>query len=147
MRLKIKLRDVPGRMTTGVYVFHTGLEKWSADEERAAGVHGMAKGAYPFLDGIPASQFIKLLAAGEMATGAALLNPFVSNQLAGLALTGFSGALLGMYWRTESLHQPGSPWPTQAGIAVSKDVWMLGIGLGLLLSGGRSNKKGAKHAR
>jgi hypothetical protein len=28
--------------------------------------------------------------------------------------------------------QPGSVWPTQAGTGVSKDVWMLGIGLGLV---------------
>jgi hypothetical protein len=31
------------------------------------------------------------------------------------------------------MHQPGSIWPTQQGTAVSKDVWMLGIGLGLLI--------------
>jgi hypothetical protein len=37
-----------------------------------------------------------------------------------------------MYLRTPALHRPGSVWPTPAGIAVSKDVWMLGIGVGLL---------------
>lgn len=31
--------------------------------------------------------------------------------------------------------KPGSIWPSQAGIGVSKDVWMLGIGLGLVLDG------------
>jgi hypothetical protein len=31
--------------------------------------------------------------------------------------------------------QPNSAWPTPAGTAVSKDVWMLGIGLGLLAEG------------
>jgi len=38
--------------------------------------------------------------------------------------------------RAKGVHKapskPGSVWPTQAGTAVSKDVWMLGIGLGLL---------------
>jgi len=52
--------------------------------------------------------------------------------LAGAALTGFSGALLAMYGRTPALRRPGSIWPSQAGTAVSKDVWMLGIGLGLV---------------
>jgi hypothetical protein len=52
--------------------------------------------------------------------------------LAGAALTGFLGALLGLYARTPGLRKPGSIWPAQPGIAVSKDVWMLGIGLGLL---------------
>ncbi len=39
-----------------------------------------------------------------------------------------------------SLHNPGSVWPTQAGIAASKDVWMRGIGLGLLADGGCARK-------
>ena len=55
--------------------------------------------------------------------------------LAGAALTGFSGALLALYARTPALRKPGSIWPSQAGTAVSKDVWMLGIGLGLIGSG------------
>jgi hypothetical protein len=29
----------------------------------------------------------------------------------------------------------GSVWPTRAGTAISKDVWMLGIGVGLLADG------------
>ena len=52
--------------------------------------------------------------------------------MAGAALTGFSGSLLTMYLRTPALHKPGNVWPTQAGTGISKDVWMLGIGLGLM---------------
>jgi hypothetical protein len=37
-----------------------------------------------------------------------------------------------MYLRTPALHKPHSVWPTPAGIGISKDVWMLGIGLSLL---------------
>jgi hypothetical protein len=33
---------------------------------------------------------------------------------------------------TPALRRPGSIWPSQVGTAVSKDVWMLGIGLGLV---------------
>ena len=40
--------------------------------------------------------------------------------------------LVGMYARTPALRRPGSIWPSQAGTGVSKDVWMLGIGLGLI---------------
>jgi hypothetical protein len=68
------------------------------------------------------------------------LSPFVSNFVAGSALTGFAGGLLGMYARTPSMHKPGSIWPTQAGTPVSKDVWMLGIGLGLVAAGRRSTR-------
>ena len=51
----------------------------------------------------------------------------------GAALTGFSGSLLATYAGTPALRKPGNIWPTPAGIAVSKDVSMLGIGLGLLV--------------
>jgi hypothetical protein len=76
-----------------------------------------------------------------MVVGAALLAPFVPPVVAGAALTGFSGALVTMYLRTDSLHQPGSIWPTPQGIGVSKDVWMLGIGLSLLADGLRSGRR------
>jgi uncharacterized membrane protein YphA (DoxX/SURF4 family) len=129
---RVKARDLPGRIATGAYILHAGLEKWQADEARAKGVHKAASGAFPFLERIPPERFIKMLAAGEIALGTALLAPFVPSALAGAALTGFSGSLVTMYLRTPALHKPGSVWPTQAGTGISKDVWMLGIGLGLV---------------
>jgi uncharacterized membrane protein YphA (DoxX/SURF4 family) len=132
MRLRLSVRDVPTRLATGAYIAHAGWDKLHGDEQQANAVHGMAAGAYPFLRGIPPTRFLKALAAGELATGAALLTPAVPNRLAGAALAGFAGALVTMYLRTPALHKPGSVWPTQAGTGVSKDVWMLGIGLGLL---------------
>jgi len=42
-----------------------------------------------------------------------------------------------MYARTPALRKPGSIWPSPGGIPVSKDVWMLGIGLGLLADAAR----------
>jgi uncharacterized membrane protein YphA (DoxX/SURF4 family) len=128
----VRLRDVPTRLSTGAYILHSGLEKWHGTEEQAKGVHAMAAGAYPFLAKIPPAKFLKALAAAEIGTGAALLVPVVPGKIAGAALSGFSGSLLGMYLRTPAMHKPGSVWPTRAGIGVSKDVWMLGIGLGLL---------------
>ncbi len=135
MRLPTKGRDLPGRIATGGYILHSGLEKWHGDEARAKAIHGMAARAFPFLADIPAERFLRLLAAGEIAVGSALLAPVVPSALAGLALTGFSGALVTMYARTPALRKPGSIWPSQAGIGVSKDVWMLGIGLGLTIDG------------
>ena len=132
MRFSMRLRTVPGRLVAGAYILHSGLEKWNGDEERAVGTNGMAANAFPFLKPIPPRRFVKLLAAAEIATGTALLAPVVPAALAGAALTGFSGGLLAMYLRTPALHKAGSVWPTPQGIAVSKDVWMFGIGLGLL---------------
>jgi len=129
----LKPRNLPTRIATGAYILHAGLEKWHGDEQRAIAVHGMAAGAYPVFKGIPPTRFLRLLAAGEIVVGTVLLTPFVSNVRAGAALTGFSGGLVFMYLRTPALHKLGSYWPTPAGIAVSKDIWMLGVGLGLLI--------------
>ena len=132
MGLPVKLADLAPRVTTGVFILNSGLGKRNVDPEHAARLHGMASGAYPFLKGVPPQRFLKLLSAGEIAVGSLLLAPFVPALVAGAALTAFSGGLLGLYLRTPGLHKPGSVWPTQNGTGVSKDVWMLGIGLGLL---------------
>lgn len=131
----MKLRNLPTRLATGAFVLHSGIEKWGGGAKQAEGVHQLASGAYPLLESIEPRRFLKTLSAGEMAIGAALLAPFVPTALAGVALTGFSGALVTMYLRTPSMHKPGSIWPSPQGIAVSKDVWMLGIGLGLAVDG------------
>jgi uncharacterized membrane protein YphA (DoxX/SURF4 family) len=140
--VSLHLRDVPPRAAAGAYILHSGLEKWNAAEDRAKGIHGMAAGAFPFLGKIPPTTFLKGLAAAEIGTGTALLLPVVSNRIAGACLTAFAGGLVTMYMRTPSLHKPGSVWPTPAGTAVSKDVWMLGIGLGLLADGAASSQDG-----
>ena len=38
MRLRMPLRDIPGRVTTGGYILHAGLGKWRGTAEQAAGV-------------------------------------------------------------------------------------------------------------
>ncbi|GLY74868.1 hypothetical protein [Actinoallomurus iriomotensis] len=132
MRLPMRARTVPGRVTTGAFLLHSGLEHWRGGDEQASGVHTMASNAFPFLKTVPPRRFLRLLSAAEIATGTALLAPVVPPALAGVALTGFSGGLLALYARTPALRKPGSIWPSQAGLGVSKDVWMLGIGLDLL---------------
>ncbi|MGB3410670.1 MAG: hypothetical protein WBA45_05685 [Microthrixaceae bacterium] len=133
----MKIRDIPLRVSTGAYVLHAGMSKWNGGEDLAIGLHSGAKGPFPFLEGVPPKTFLKGLAAGEMATGAVLLSPFASSRLAGAALAGFSGSLLTMYMKTPAMREPGSIWPSQDGTAVSKDVWMFGIALSLLMSGRR----------
>jgi uncharacterized membrane protein YphA (DoxX/SURF4 family) len=130
--MRLSARNVPTRLATGAFVLHSGLEKWSGSEQQAQGVHGMAAGAFPFLTKVAPPTFLKALSVAEIGVGAGLLVPLVPNRLAGAALAAFSGGLLAMYLRTPALHKPGSVWPTPNGIAVSKDVWMFGIGLGLL---------------
>ncbi|MEO7236344.1 MAG: hypothetical protein ABIW80_13350 [Lapillicoccus sp.] len=133
MNLRSALTHSPQRLATGAFILHSGIGKWSGAQQQAEYVHGAAAGAFPFLKDVPPATFLKALSVGEMVTGALLLVPFVPNRIAGAALTGFSGALVTMYLRTPEMHQPGSVWPTPAGMAVSKDVWMLGIGAGLVV--------------
>ncbi|MDQ6642485.1 MAG: hypothetical protein M3Y66_08330 [Actinomycetota bacterium] len=128
----MKLHNLPTRLATGAYILHSGIEKWGGGPDTATGVHGMASGAFPAFTKVDPQTFLRTLSLGEMAVGTALLAPFVPSAMAGAALTGFSGALVTMYLRTSGLHKPGSVWPTPQGIGVSKDVWMLGIGLGMV---------------
>ena len=69
----------------------------------------------------------------EITLGAALLLPVVPAAVAGAGLAAFSGGLLGLYARTPGMRKEGTPFPTQQGIALAKDAWMLGIGLGLVI--------------
>lgn len=136
MRFHLAARSIPERLATGAFILHSGWTKWGGAAEHATALHGMAASAYPLLRPIPPTRFLRLLAAGEIAAGAALLTPMVSDRTAGAVLSLFSGALVTMYWRTPALRKQGSIWPTPAGVGVSKDVWMLGIGAALLIGGG-----------
>jgi hypothetical protein len=132
MTVSAKLRRTPGRLATGAFILNTGLGKWNADEQTAARLHGMATGSYPFLAKLKPTQFARLLSAGEIALGSALLLPVVPAGLAGAGLTVFSGSLLSMYLRTPGMTKEDGIRPTQQGTALAKDVWMLAIGLGLI---------------
>jgi hypothetical protein len=135
MALPITLSEIAPRISAGAFILNSGLGKRGADEGTAAGLHGFASGTYPFLKGVDPATFVKVLSYGEIAVGTALLTPFVPTAVAGAALTAFSGGLLGLYLNTPGMRKPGSLAPTQEGLTVAKDVWLLGIGVGLLTSG------------
>jgi uncharacterized membrane protein YphA (DoxX/SURF4 family) len=132
MKLAVSARRLPVRVATGVWILHSGIEKWFGDEDQAKFHHAMTISAFPFVRKIPPRRFVRILAACEIATGTVVLAPFISPALAGAALTALSTGLLTLYFRSPKLRKPGSVWPTFEGIAVSKDVWMLGIGLSLV---------------
>src|SRR5579875_3083892 len=127
MSLSAKLRRAPLRAVTGAFILNSGVGKLGADDETAKNLHGMASGTYGFLGNLQPGTFTKALGVGEVAVGSALLLPIVPPAVAGL-----SGALVNLYWRTPGLHEEGNPRPTSAGIPMAKDVWMLGIGTGLV---------------
>ena len=133
MSRRVRLRHLPGRFTTGLFIVNSGLSKRHVDDDTAAALHGMAAVAYPFLRSIPPRRFVRLVCAGELALGTALLLPVLPTVVAGAALTAFSAGLLGVYLRTPGMREERSLRPTQQGIAIAKDVWMFGIGLTLLI--------------
>ncbi len=143
MSLAAKLRRAPGRAVTGAFILNSGLSKLKGDEATAGGIHGMATGAYPFLDKVSPTVFLKVLAAGEITVGAALLLPIVPAGLAGIALTSFAAGLVGLYIRTPALHD-SKMRPTQAGTGIAKDIWMAGIGVGLVVDAALSESKVTK---
>jgi hypothetical protein len=133
MRFKAVARQVPSRLVTGGFILNSGISKLEADDETAAMLHGMAAGTYPFLAAMKPKDFVRLLSAAEIALGTALLVPIVPAWLAGAGLTAFSGGLVGLYLRTPGMTKEGSVLPTQQGIALAKDIWMLGIGVSLVI--------------
>jgi uncharacterized membrane protein YphA (DoxX/SURF4 family) len=133
MKVRVEPWHLPPRVLTGLYFLNSGLTKAGADEATAAQLHGFATGTYPFLGKLDARRFTRLLSVAETAIGVALVVPVVPAGVAGAALTAFALATLGLYLRTPGLRKEGSLRPTQQGIAISKDIWMVGIGLSLVI--------------
>ncbi len=131
----MKLRRLPLRLAAGAYILNSGLSKWNADQAIADQLHGFASTAYPQVKQLRPEQFARVLSVSEIAVGAALLTPFIPPALAGAALTAFSSGLIGLYLRIPGMHQEGSLRPTQDGIPIAKDSWLVGIGLSLVLDG------------
>lgn len=143
----MKLSHMPPRLATGAFILNAGIGKLSADETTAGALHGMAAGTYPFLAKIEPPKFARALAIGEISVGSVILTPFIPAWLAGAVLTGFSGSLLRMYLKTPGMTKPDGIRPTQQGTAISKDVWMLGSGLSLVIDGLGDRRKKARRAK
>jgi hypothetical protein len=133
MKIRIRARHLPNRAAAGVFILNSGIEKLSADEATAEHLHNSAKETYPFLAGMKAQDFTRLLAASEVALGGVLLVPVLPAGVAGAGLTAFSGMLLGVYARSPGMRKQGSIFPTHQGIGLFKDSWMLGMGLSLMV--------------
>ena len=144
MRLSVKAQHQPPRVAVRAFILNSGAGRLRADEQTAAQLHGFAAGAYPFLARLKPADFVRLLAVSEITLGAALLLPVVPAAVAGAGLAAFSGGLLGLYARTPGMRKQGSPFPTQQGVPLAKDVWMMGIGLGLVIDD-LTDRLGAKN--
>lgn len=128
-------RNAVLRAVPGAFILNSGIGKLSVPPEGAEQLQAMATKAVPQLGEMPPEQFGKLLAYSEIALGAALLTPFVPTRLAGAALTAFSAGLVTMYLRTPGMTEADGIRPSQDGIGLAKDSWLVAIGLALLVGG------------
>jgi hypothetical protein len=143
-----KLWHVPVRLATGAVILDQGLLKRGADEDTAKWLHGQAALVFPQFADMEPKAFVQLLSSCEIALGAALLAiGFVPSGLAGLGLTAFGGSLTRLYLSAPGTRREGTVAPTQQGITLVKDSWMLAIGAALVvdsvLPGRRRSKKKA----
>lgn len=131
----INAASFTARLFPGLILLNSGLGKRKLDAESAAGLQGFASTGIPAVTKLDPKTFGKMLSAGEIATGAALLAPVVPNRVAGAALTAFGAGFMSMYLQAPGQRQEGSLAPTQDGMSLAKDSWLLGIGAALLLAG------------
>lgn len=135
MNWRSAARQLPLRLSSGAFLLNSGLSKVNADEATAQQLHGFASGTYDAVSEFEAQQFVRLLSAAELTLAAALLAPVVPAAAAGAGLAAFSLGTLGLYLRTPGMRQGATLRPTEQGLPLAKDVWLLGIGVGLIIEG------------
>lgn len=131
--MALQLHHLPPRVACGAFILNTGITKRSLDVEAATGLRDQAAVAFAPLKKMDPVRFGKILSTSEIILGAALLVPVVPTWLAAAGLTGFSGALMRMYFMTPGLTREDGIRPAPAGMAIARDVFMLGSGLGMLI--------------
>lgn len=133
MALKTKAHHWPSRLAAGAFILNSGLSNRASDDQAAEHLHELATGTYPPLKRLDPRAFTRLLSWGEITLGAALLLPLVPTGLAGLGLTAFATGLLGLYLRTPGTRRQGSLRPTEQGLSLATNTWLLGIGVGFVV--------------
>lgn len=133
----------PLRLGFGAFFLHTSMAKRELDSKGAAGMHAFAAMAYPVLKDVPPATFIKGMAAAETAIAASLLVPVVPATVGAAGLTAFGTGLLGTYLRVPGLRRTGSIRPTEGGLAVAKDSWMVAAGAAVLLDAAVAKRRRA----
>jgi uncharacterized membrane protein YphA (DoxX/SURF4 family) len=141
MRIRSGVRQILLRAVTGSYVLNSGLGKVNAQDDQAKKLHTFAAGTYPFFEELEPQVFARVLGGFEIFVGGMLLTPLIRSRMAGALLATFASGLLGLYMNTPGMRREGSIRPTEEGMALAKDVWMLGIGAALMAEDGRGKPR------
>ena len=132
----MRLNTAVLRAVPGAFILNSGIGKLGMDEETAKGLQQTAANGVPIVNKMTPTQFGKFLSYGEIAVGAALLCPLVPTRLAGAALTTFASGLVANYFAIDSMTEDDGIRPSQDGIPLAKDTWLVAIGTSLMLTGG-----------
>lgn len=124
---------LPLRATSGVFLLDSGLGKLVPSPEKAEYLQSFAAQTFPFAGKMEPRRFAQFLGTGELVIAASLLLPFVPARAAGIGLSAFAVGLLGLYLRTPGMRKEHSLRPTEQGLSLAKDVWLLGIGAALVV--------------
>jgi hypothetical protein len=123
----------PLRLAYGAFFLHTALTKRSLDEKGEKGLHAFAASAYPQLKQVSPHTFVKGMTVAESAIAGALLVPMVPDTVGAVGLAAFGTGLMGTYARTPGMRQEGSIRPTEFGLSLAKDSWMIAAGAAVLV--------------
>ncbi len=137
------MQNYPIRFTAGAFILNSGLNKLNGEDDYLEHVFGMAVTAYPILDVVGSTRFAKLFGSLEVLLGTLLLIPLIPDAVAGTVMLPFSAGLVGLYLRIPGMRGEKSLRPTSQGIAMAKDLWLLGISLSLIASQVKSKMRNA----
>lgn len=129
---RTKLASTLLRLPVGLFVVNSGINKLGLKGEGAEGLQGMAATGIPAVNELDADTLAKAIAYSEIGIGSALIAPFIPNRLAGLALTTFGSGLLTMYLGNDENTEDDGIRPSQKGLPLAKDSWLVAIGAALM---------------
>jgi len=133
MEISANLRRAPLRLTTGAFVVNSGISTFNADDETTKKLQTSAARLVPQVERMDSRTFAKVLAAGEVTLGTALMLPVVPAAVAGLGLSAFAASLLATQRHTNGQHADARSEPPAPATVTATDAWMLGAGVSLLI--------------
>jgi hypothetical protein len=133
MELSANVRRAPLRLTTGAFVLNSGVSTFSATEEQTKKLQSTAAKLVPQVERMDPRTFAKVVGAGEVTLGTALMLPIVPAAVAGLGLTAFAASLLAARPSGNGQHTDSEPETGKSAVPHATEAWMLGSGVSLLL--------------
>ena len=134
MEISANVRRAPLRLTTGAFVLNSGVNTFGADDETSKRMQASAAKLVPQVERMDPRTFSKVLAAGEVTLGTALMLPIVPAAVAGLGLTAFAASVLATQRPSNGQHADTTgEQPANQAVPHATEAWMLGAGVSLLL--------------